>query len=421
MNEFASEQDEYFKKFCMSHFNDLGYRNCYLFAKKVSKLNHPSLYLITFCFVIIFLKNKKFKDGPNKNKIIEILEECRKVNKVDLFIFENGQWDKNKYYNFLYNLFEKNYILLCSSEYIYDDFCEYQELLMRIFNSTISNETCENRMYPLFDDIIGLDEAKKEVYERVVKPIYHREIYKKYGVESGGGILLFGLPGTGKTLFAQAVANEVDGYFINVKSSDIKSKWFGETEFRIKEIFDTARKHKVSVIFFDEFEGIGVSRDKLGNEITSSTVVPELLTQMQGFDKKDNIILVIASTNRPWDIDSALLRPGRFDSLIHIDLPNCEARKKMFKKFLSNINVEENLITILGEYTTGYNGADIKDISEKLIRIVISKEINGIKDYNITISDCKKILDKNKSSVSETDEINMNIFFKKYNYLRRKI
>lgn len=416
MNELGFEENKYLNEFCKSHFNDYGYKNCFLFAKKISNLDSPSLYLITFCFIILYLKKKKTKKFPQESIIEELLDECRKVNKLNLFISEDGQWDKNKYYNFLYNLFYRNYSLLNSESIIFNDYKEYQEQLMIKFNETISQPHYRVKLFPSFDDIIGLEKAKKEIYERVINPICYKEIYEKYGIESGGGILLFGLPGTGKTMFAQAVANEVDGYFINIKSSDVKSKWYGETESKIKEIFDTARKHKVSVIFFDEFEAIGVSRDKIGSEITASTIVPELLAQMQGFDKNENVVLIIASTNRPWDIDSALLRPGRFDSLIYVDLPNYEARKKMFKKYLSNVKFEENLFDYLSEHTKGYNGADIKDISNQLIRIIIDKEINDISNYSITIEDCNEIVEKSKTSVSESDVINMNYFIKKHNY-----
>ena len=155
-----------------------------------------------------------------------------------------------------------------------------------------------------------------------------------------------------------------------------KSKWYGDTEQRIKEIFDEARKHKVAVIFFDEFEAIGVSRDKLGNEITAASVVPELLNQLQGFQKRDNILLVIAATNRPWDIDSAILRPGRLEHCL-CGTSNKDARNRL-SKYLNKIHIEEYIIDYLS-YTEGYNGSDIKEICDQLVRIVINKEIDGEK------------------------------------------
>ncbi len=259
----------------------------------------------------------------------------------------------------------------------------------------------------MLEDVVGLDNAKKIVKERSIDPSMHKEIFEKYGVQVGGGILLFGLPGTGKTMFAQAVANEIDGHFINVNSSDIKSKYYGETENKIKEIFMEAQKYKVSVIFFDEFEAIGVSRDKYGSELTAATVVPELLAQLQGFNKRKNIILVIAATNRPWDIDGAFLRPGRLDSLVYVDLPNFECRKIMFEKYLNKINIDEDIIEYIANYTKGYNGSDIKNIADSIIRKVIDKEIDNKIDYQIKFEDCVDILKNKKSSVLQRDINNM--------------
>ena len=118
----------------------------------------------------------------------------------------------------------------------------------------------DNGQFPMFKDVIGLEEAKQAIKEKVIDPSLHPDVYKKYGLKVGGGLLLYGLPGTGKTMFAQAVANEINGAFFSIKASDIKSKWFGESEENVKKLFEDARKNKVSVIFIDEFEAIGIDR-----------------------------------------------------------------------------------------------------------------------------------------------------------------
>ena len=267
--------------------------------------------------------------------------------------------------------------------------------------------------YPKFADVIGLDEAKQAIQERVIDPAKHPEIYKKYGYKAGGGILLYGLPGTGKTMFAQAVANELDGKFFSIKASDIKSKWFGQTEEKIKSLFEEARKEKVSIIFIDEFEAIGVDRNKsdIGNDITATTVVPELLAQMQGFEKdEDNILLVICATNRPWDIDSALTRPGRLDYKVYVELPNKECRLSMFKSYLKKVQIMESALNNVVEKTEGYNGADIKNVCDSLVKIVINKEIAGTTNYHLDITDTNKVLEKIKSSVSKNDIYLMELF-----------
>jgi SpoVK/Ycf46/Vps4 family AAA+-type ATPase len=210
-------------------------------------------------------------------------------------------------------------------------------------------------------------------------------------------------------MFAQAIANEIDAEFFSITSSDLKSRWFGDTEKQIKKLFDEAKSHKVSIIFFDEFESIGVSRDKT-EELTSSIVVPELLDQMQGFETNDNLLLIIAATNRPWDIDSALLRPGRFDSKIYIDLPNFDLRKQMFNKKLESITIEEDVIEYLASKTEMFNGADINHICDSLLRIVVNKEIEKSEYIDIRFEDCVEVLKKIKSSVSRGDIIKMNNF-----------
>lgn len=392
-----------------SNLTDIGYNKTFFEAKTyVGNETSPSLYLISFFYVInyyIFIKKR-----PTEEQVLFQLKQCRDVNKLNIELSYDGTWNKNSLFNFIKEII-MNIDINDSNLKSIRSVDKFKNDMLAVYSKTVSSNNISRRaLYPLFDDVVGLDKAKRAIKERVIDPTLHKEIYEKYNVQVGGGILLFGLPGTGKTMFAQAVANEIDGFFINVKSSDIKSKWYGDTEQRIKEIFDEARKHKVAVIFFDEFEAIGVSRDKLGNEITAASVVPELLNQLQGFQKRDNILLVIAATNRPWDIDSAILRPGRLETLVYVELPNKDARKLMFSKYLNKIQIEEDIIDYLSSYTEGYNGSDIKEICDQLVRIVINKEIDGEKDYLISFEDCVSILKEKKSSVSSRDITNMNLF-----------
>ncbi|MFH5881298.1 ATP-binding protein [Liberiplasma polymorphum] len=229
------------------------------------------------------------------------------------------------------------------------------------------------------DDIAGLYAAKNEIYQRIIAPQKFPELFEKFKKKSGGGILLYGLPGTGKTMFAQAIATELNATFFEVKSSDIASKWFGDSEQNIRNLFTEARKHKVSVIFFDEFEALGTKRE------THSTVmkrlVPELLSQIQGFEKNENTLLIIAATNRPWDIDSAFLRPGRFNTQIYVDLPDDAARKKIISDQLTQVPVSEDLdFNYIVEITNGFNGADVVEFCDKLKDQAIQNSIqnNGV-------------------------------------------
>ncbi len=136
-----------------------------------------------------------------------------------------------------------------------------------------------------FDDVIGLDNVKELIYQMVVYPFIYKEIYKAFKRDSGGGILLYGAPGTGKTMIAKAIANEIDAKFFSIKCSDIASKWYGESERRIKSIFDEAKKHERSIIFFDEFDSLGVNREENSSH-SASMVVSELLPKLMDLNLK---------------------------------------------------------------------------------------------------------------------------------------
>ena len=255
-----------------------------------------------------------------------------------------------------------------------------------------------------FDDIAGLEEAKIAFKEKVVYAFEHKDLYEKYGKKVGGGLLLYGLPGTGKTMFAEAASNETDSLFIPIKCSDIKSKWYGESEANVKKIFEKARKAKRAIIFFDEFEAIGAKRTDDG-ENGNNDLVPQILAEMQGVGSSNSssVIMVIAATNKPWAIDSAFLRPGRFDEKIYIQLPDLIARKKLFELKLKEVPQENLDFDYLAEITEGFNGADIGAFCDKLKMLAISKSIETNAECPITMADVRHIQEIIKSSVSSED------------------
>ena len=256
-----------------------------------------------------------------------------------------------------------------------------------------------------FDDIAGLEVAKKAFKEKVVMPFLHPEIFQKFGKKAGGGILLYGLPGTGKTMFAEAAANEIDALFISIKCSDIKSKWYGESEKKVKEIFAKARKAEKAIIFFDEFEAIGSKRTDSDNN-GNNDLVPQILAEMQGVGTSSNksVIIVIAATNKPWAIDSAFMRPGRFDEKIYIPLPDFEARKKLFELQLSKLPISDDLdFDYLSKISDGFNGADVKEMCEKLKMSAINKSLDSGAEQKIGMDDVRLIEKSIKSSVSNED------------------
>ena len=255
-----------------------------------------------------------------------------------------------------------------------------------------------------FDDIAGLEEAKKAFNEKVIMPFLHPEIYEKFGKKAGGGILLYGLPGTGKTMFAEAAANEIDALFIPIKCSDVKSKWYGESEKKVKEIFARAKKAEKAIIFFDEFEAIGAKRTD--SENGNNDLVPQILAEMQGVGSSSNkaVIIVIAATNKPWAIDSAFMRPGRFDEKIYIPLPDFKARKKLFELQLKNLPIADDLdFDYLARITDGFNGADIKEVCEKLKMSAINDSLEKGEEQTIGMDDVHRIESSIKSSVATED------------------
>ncbi|MBP5090964.1 MAG: ATP-binding protein [Bacilli bacterium] len=254
-----------------------------------------------------------------------------------------------------------------------------------------------------FDDIAGLEEAKKAFNEKVVLPMEHPEIYEKYGKKRGGGILLYGLPGTGKTMFAEASANALDALFIPIKCSDIKSKWYGESEQNVKGVFEKARKAKKAIIFFDEFEAIGAKRTDDSNN-GNNDLVPEILAEMQGVGTDDgSMVMILAATNKPWSIDSAFMRPGRFDERIYIPLPDYEARKKLFELKLKKVPKKDLDYDRLAKVTEGFNGADIAAFVESLKQIAINESIKTDNEHIVDRDDVASVEKTAKTSVSAED------------------
>lgn len=252
------------------------------------------------------------------------------------------------------------------------------------------------------DDVAGLEDAKEEIRRIIIEPQKHPELYKKFKKNKGGGILLYGVPGTGKTMVAQAIANEIDAKFFAIKCSDIVSKWFGDSEQNVKNLFAEARNHPTSIIFFDEFEALGAKRDS--HSTVMKRLVPELLAQIQGFEKSENTLLIIAATNRPWDIDSAFLRPGRFNNSIYVPLPNEKARKSIITKQLDGVPVEENFNTnYIAEVTNGFNGSDVVEFCEKLKDLAIDRNIQSGFESPIMNKDIDETAKKVQSSVRFDD------------------
>ena len=213
-----------------------------------------------------------------------------------------------------------------------------------------------------WSDVGGLEDVKKQLQEMVELPMKHPELFEQMGITPPKGILLYGPPGTGKTLLAKAVATESSANFISVKGPEVLSKWVGESEKAIREIFKKARQAAPCVVFFDEIDSIAPQRGAHYDSGVTERMVNQLLSEMDGLVSLKNVV-VIAATNRPDMLDLALLRPGRFDRNVYIPLPDKKAREEIFKVHTKKMPVAEDVqFSALAEKTECYTGADIEAI-----------------------------------------------------------
>src|SRR5437762_6642224 len=227
-----------------------------------------------------------------------------------------------------------------------------------------------------FSDVAGLEDVKENIRLKMLYPFEHPELAEKFGISAGGGVLMFGPPGTGKTMLAKATAGEIDATFFRVSPADLLSKWVGEAEQNIKKLFDSAANEKRAIIFLDEIEALVPARRDEGSSVMQR-VVPQILQGMEGFDKKKGSpILFMGATNVPWQLDPAVLRPGRFDEKVYIPLPDIPARRKMLEIYLSKrpLDTEVNLDD-LATHLEGFSGADIKYICDRAATIPFLKSV----------------------------------------------
>ena len=248
-----------------------------------------------------------------------------------------------------------------------------------------------------FDDIAGLDDVKEAITIRMINPVKYPKQYAVYGKKSGGGVLLYGPPGTGKTMIAKAIAHEVGAVFYCIKSSDILSKWVGESERNINSLFEATRNVERAIIFVDEMDSLFAQR---GRDIHNDKRVNEFLQQIDGFVGKNPNLLLLGATNRPWDVDPAAIRSGRFSEKIYVPLPDIKARLFMLRRYL-NAPLADNIDWVaLARATAGYSGADIAEICERAKNIPLMAYINTGVVAPITEEHVKKAISQVSVMVS---------------------
>ena len=250
-----------------------------------------------------------------------------------------------------------------------------------------------------WEDIGGLDDIKNELQEAVEWPLKYPKLFEKAGIRPLNGILLFGPPGCGKTLLAKAIANESKSNFIAIKGPEIFSKWVGESERAVREIFRKARQAAPSIIYFDEIDAISAGRGSNESTHTFASIVNQILVEMDGIENRKGIV-TIASTNRPDIVDPAFLRPGRFDRLIYVKEPDFEARLKILEVHSKNMPLAESVtLKEIAQNTVGYSGADLENVCREAGMEAIREKMDKLdkiekKHFEFALSKIKSTLPK---------------------------
>ncbi|MFB5613260.1 MAG: AAA family ATPase, partial [Nitrosarchaeum sp.] len=257
-----------------------------------------------------------------------------------------------------------------------------------------------------WDDVGGLDELKEELREAIEWPIKHKEAFEYVNVEAPKGILLHGPPGTGKTMIAKALATMTESNFISIKGPELLSKWVGESEKGVREIFRKARQAAPCIIFLDEVDALVPRRGSgdSGSHVTEN-VVSQILTEIDGLEELHNV-LIIGATNRLDIVDEALLRPGRFDRIIEVPNPDSKGREQIFKIHSRKKPLSSDVdVAKIVELTNGFSGAEMASITNRAAILALKRHVNtkskNIKDIKITQQDILDSIDKVKPKKKE--------------------
>lgn len=371
-------------------------------------INYPKLINLNYFFYILSKKQiKKILINNKKHIYVQIYKRYLNNNLLKTLLFNNNKYlytfeikNFKLFFNFLLKLKKKynnNYILEFNNNYIFNIYKFLNKNLINILIALFTfiiyikrTNFYQNKInVKLFKknenttiklkDIAGLKNVKKEIKD-VVNFLKNKKKYNKLGGIIPKGILLIGPPGTGKTMLAKAIANEANVPFFYLSGSDFIEIYVGVGASRVRDLFIKAKKLAPCIIFIDEIDSIGQKRNEKfsGNNSEMESTLNQLLSEMDGFNTNSNII-VIGATNRLEILDKALLRPGRFDRLITIDLPNIIERKEIFQKKLNKMKISKNInLNLLIKQTTGLSGAEISNICNEAALIAVNKNKNKI-------------------------------------------
>ncbi len=294
-------------------------------------------------------------------------------------------------------------ILTINPSYTNEDF----DRKLKVPSSNVDNEFTDDDALSFmkkpnasFKDIGGMQHVKNEIALKIIKPLEHKDLYKAYGKKIGGGILLYGPPGCGKTHLARATAGEIKANFINVGINEILDMWVGSSERNLHEIFETARKNTPCVIFIDEIDALGANRNDV-NKTAGRTVINQFLSELDGIDTDNEGILIIGATNAPWYLDPAFRRPGRFDRIIFVSPPDIEAREEIFNIQLKDKPTTTIDYAVLAKSAKEFSGADIKATIDVAIEHKLEESFKDGIPKPLSTKDILSAVKKMKSSTKE--------------------
>jgi SpoVK/Ycf46/Vps4 family AAA+-type ATPase len=251
-----------------------------------------------------------------------------------------------------------------------------------------------------FSDVGGMEAVKKEIELKIIKPILHPELYKAYGKKVGGGILLYGPPGCGKTFIAKATAGQVNAKFISVGLNDILDMWIGNSEKNLHEIFELARNNTPCVLFIDEIDALGASRSDM-KQSSGRHLINQFLQELDGIDSTNEGVLIIGATNTPWNLDPAFRRPGRFDRIVFVPPPDVTTRESILRLKLNNKPTGTIDLQSIAKKAENYSGADIDAIIDIAIEQKLESSFSDGIPKPLETNDLLNALKKQKPSTQE--------------------
>ncbi len=251
-----------------------------------------------------------------------------------------------------------------------------------------------------FKDVGGMERIKNEISLKIIQPLNNPELYKAFGKKTGGGILMYGPPGCGKTFLAKATAGEINAKFLSIGLHDILDMWMGNSEKNLHAVFEQARANTPCVLFFDEADALGASRSEL-RQSSMKHVINQFLAEMDGVASNNEGILILAATNAPWSIDPAFRRPGRFDRVIFVAPPDEDGRKQILDNYLDGKPVERVNTSTIARMTEGFSGADLKALVENAAEKKLEESLAKGVLQKITEKDLVQLAKQQAATTSE--------------------